>query len=255
MKENEEGYAMPLSAPTYTRPPFESTERSQIILVLYRGDKDAVAWEVPEPLEPYGDGTMLAWVGDMCQPSHTLDLYRESLTAIKVKYKGMVGWYINFIWVAHDIALLFEREIYGWPANLCDDARLAFNGSQIMGSCTRSGEQLMRVSFNATSVAHMGRTAPLEEEYGKLLDGKFLQVRKFPGPAKDAEPIKQLIDIPTLDYKVHEIHKGNAALELGQSGLYPTLSSLNPKEIIGAWYLRASWWLDYPIVLWDNQTS
>ena len=109
MKENEEGYAMPLSAPTYTRPPFESTERSQIILVLYRGDKDAVAWEVPEPLEPYGDGTMLAWVGDMCQPSHTLDLYRESLTAIKVKYKGMVGWYINFIWVAHDIALLFER--------------------------------------------------------------------------------------------------------------------------------------------------
>ncbi|MBR46065.1 MAG: hypothetical protein CMM31_06240, partial [Rhodospirillaceae bacterium] len=93
MKEHEEGYAMPLSAPSYTPPPFESTERSQILLVLYKGDVDAVAWEVPEPLEPFGDGTMLAWVGDMCQPSHTLDLYRECLTAIKVRYGDVVGWY------------------------------------------------------------------------------------------------------------------------------------------------------------------
>ncbi|MFP6777879.1 MAG: acetoacetate decarboxylase family protein, partial [Alphaproteobacteria bacterium] len=107
MKEHEEGYAMPLSAPTFTPPPFESTERSQILLVLYRGDPDAVAWEVPEPLEPFGDGTMLAWVGDMCQPSHTLDLYRECLTAIKVRYGDTIGWYVNFIWVAHDMALLF----------------------------------------------------------------------------------------------------------------------------------------------------
>jgi len=253
MKEHEEGYAMPLSAPTFTPPPFESTERSQILLVLYRGDPDAVAWEVPEPLEPFGDGTMLAWVGDMCQPSHTLDLYRECLTAIKVRYGDTIGWYVNFIWVAHDMALLFEREIYGWPANMCDDAKLAFHGSQITGACTRGGEQLLRVSFNATSVAHMGRPEPLENKFGELLDGKFLQVRKFPSPAKDGKPIKQLLDIPTLDYTVHEIHKGNATVEMGHSGLYPTLAGLAPKETVGAWYVRASWYLDYPIVLWDNQ--
>jgi len=253
MKEHEEGYAMPLSAPTYTPPPFESTERSQILLVLYKGDPKAVAWEVPEPLEPFGDGTMLAWVGDMCQPSHTLDLYRECLTAIKVRYGELVGWYVNFIWVAHDIAMLFEREIYGWPANLCDDARLAFNGSQITGACERHGERLMSISFNSTSVARMGRSEPVENRFGELLDGKFLQIRKFPAPGKDKKPIKQLIDIPTMDYKVHEIHSGNAFLEIGGSGLYPTLKNLGPKETIGAWYVRASWWLDYPVVLWDNQ--
>jgi acetoacetate decarboxylase len=196
---------------------------------------------------------MLAWVGDMCQPSHTLDLYRECLTAIKVRYGDTIGWYVNFIWVAHDIALTFEREIYGWPAHICDDARLAFHGSQITGACVRHGEQLMRVSFNATSVAHMGRTESPEENFGALLDGKFLQVRKFPAPAKEAKPIKQLLDIPTRDYTVHEIHEGNATVEMGHSGFYPTLSGLAPRETIGAWYVRASWWLDYPVVLWDNQ--
>ena len=137
MKEKEEGYSMPLSAPTFTRPPFASTERSQILLVVYKADPEAVAWEVPEPLEPIGDGTMLAWIGDMCQPSHTIDLYHECLTAIKIRYKKMEGWYVNFIWVAHDMALAFEREIYGWPAHICDDGRLGFHGSQIMGDCTR----------------------------------------------------------------------------------------------------------------------
>ncbi len=99
----------------------------------------------------------------------------------------------------------------------------------------------------------MGRPEPLENQFGALLDGKFLQVRKFPAPAKDGKPIKQLLDIPTLDYTVHEIHKGNATVEMGHSGLYPTLAGLAPKETVGAWYVRASWYLDYPIVLWDNQ--
>jgi hypothetical protein len=27
---------------------------------------------------------------------------------------------------------------------------------------------------------------------------------------------------------------------------------LAPKEITGAWYVRASWWLDYPVVLWHG---
>ena len=40
---------------------------------------------------------------------------------------------------------------------------------------------------------------------------------------------------------------------MGHSGLYPTLAGLAPKETVGAWYVRASWYLDYPIVLWDNQ--
>ncbi len=251
MKEHEEGYSMPLTAPSYTAPPFEATDRSRLLLVIYRADPDAVAWEVPEPLEPWGDGTMLAWVGDMSQPSHTLDIYRECLTAIKVRYGDRFGWYVNHIWVAHDMALTFEREIYGWPAQHCDDARLSYNGSQIFGSCVRYGEQLFRISFNATSVAPMGWDEPLETKLGKDIDGEFLQIRKFPHPEKGGKPIKQLLNIPTNDFKVAEIHAGNATVAYQPSGLYPHMMTLVPVDYVSSWYLRASWWLDYPEVLWE----
>lgn len=110
----------------------------------------------------------------------------------------------------------------------------------------------MRVNFNSTDVAPMGRAQPSENSFGELMAGKFLHVCTFPAPAKGAKPIKQLLETPTLDYTVYEIHASNTTVRMGQSGLYPTLAGLAPKEITGAWYVRASWWLDYPVVLWHG---
>ena len=125
MKEHEEGYSMPLAAPTFGPPPFYATPDSRIILMVYKADPEAMAWEVPEPLEMADDGTMLAWIGDMGQRNHSMDVYHEALTCIKVKYEKWSGWYCNYIWVDHDMALTFSREIYGWPANLCDRTSVA----------------------------------------------------------------------------------------------------------------------------------
>ena len=156
MKEHEEGYSMPLAAPTFSPPPFYATPDSRIILMVYKADPEAMAWEVPGPLEMAEDGTMLAWIGDMGQRNHSMDVYHEALTCIKVKYGKWSGWYCNYIWVDHDMALTFSREIYGWPANLCERTPLRFQGSQILADCVRCGEQLMRVSMNITSPAAAG---------------------------------------------------------------------------------------------------
>lgn len=253
MKEHEEGYSMPLAAPTYTPPPFEAMEEGKILLMVYRADKKAVAWEVPEPLKPVGDGTMLAWIGDMRQPSHSVGLYHECLTAIKVRYGDKVGWYINYIWVDHDMALTFEREIYGWPAHLCESTALRFHGSQVLGDCTRYGEPLMRMSMNVTSVPPKGRVKPLEDEIARLSGGTWLQIRKFPAPERGGRPIKELLEIPSTDFKLHETWSGSMTLELGKSGLYPNLHALEPKEILGSYLIRASWIVPYPVLLWSNR--
>ena len=253
MKEHEEGYSMPLAAPTFSPPPFYATPDSRIILMVYKADPAAVAWEVPEPLEMAEDGTMLAWIGDMSQPSHSIDIYHEALTAIKVKYEKWSGWYINYIWVDHDMALTFERELYGWPANLCESTSLQFHGSQILADCVRYGEQLMRISMNITSPPPEGRDKPLEDDFGRLVGGDFIQIRKFPAAEKDGKPFKQLLLIPSTDFQVHELWSGPAVLELGRSGLYPHLHKLNPIDILGTWYTKSSWIVPYPQVLWDNQ--
>ena len=170
MKEHEEGYSMPLAAPTYTAPPFYATPDSRILMMAYRADPAAVAFEVPAPLEPVEPNLMLAWIGDMGQPTHTIDLYHECLTGIKVRFKEWSGWYINYIWVDHDMALTFEREIYGWPANLCDNDPLLFHGSQVIGHCNRAGEALMRLSMNVTSPPPACRKdSAIEDRFGELI--------------------------------------------------------------------------------------
>ena len=250
MKRDEEGYTMPLAAPTFSPPPFAATEDSSILYMIFTANPDAVAWEVPEPLEVDPRGHVLAWIGDMRQPSHTIDIYHECLTAIRVQYQQWSGWYISYIWVEHDMALTFSREIYGWPANLCEGTDLRFYGSQIFGECVRYGESLMRMSINITS-SPPGRNQPREDAFAELVGGDFLQIRKFPAADQDGHPIKQLLLIPSQDFKISEIWSGNGALEFGKSGLYPYLHKLDPQEVLGAWYVKASWTVPHPQLIWE----
>ncbi len=187
MKEHEEGYSMPLAAPTFTKPPFYATPDSKILMMAYRADPAAVAFEVPEPLEPVEPNLVLAWLGDMGQPTHSVELYHECLTGIMVRYKEWTGWYINYIWVDNDMALTFEREIYGWPANLCETTPLRFYGSQVIAHCDRAGECLMRLSMNVTSPPPIRRAdSAIEDRFAELVDADFLQIRKIPNPEEAA---------------------------------------------------------------------
>jgi acetoacetate decarboxylase len=251
MKEQEEGFSMPLGAPAFGAPPFKAMPEGRVVFVFFEADRGAIEFEVPAPLEPTGDNLCLAWIGDMRQPTHTMDLYHECLTAIKTRYEGYVGWYINYIWVSHDMALTFSRELYGWPASLCEDTPLRFVGSQIFGSCRRYGEELMRMSVNITSPPSPDGSGQGEVEFGRLVAGEWLQIRKIPSPEKDGKPLKQLFRIPTTNFKLHEIWSGNAVLELGQSGYYPHLHRLAPTKVHGAFLVRAEWIVPHAELLWQ----
>jgi len=252
MREEEEGYCMPLTAPSYTPPPFWAKPKGKLLMVFFQADRKAMKYEIPEPLKLTNENLALAWIGDMCQPTHTMDIYHECLIALKVKYRKMLGWYLPYIWVSHDTALMFEREIYGWPAHLCENTLMRFEGSQIFGICRRYEENLMRISMNITSQPHCEKRNPLEDKFNKLVKGDFLQIRKFPSPEKNGKPIKQLLFIPTTDFKLHEIWSGPTVLELGSSGYYPLLHKLRPAKILGAYYLKAEWIVPHAKIVWQK---
>ncbi len=252
MKPHEEGYSMPLGAPLYAEPPFGGGDDGAVILMAYRADPEAVAWEVPEPLEPDGSGLMFGWAGDLCQPPHTMGLYHECVLGIKVRYEDYSGWYVPYIFVDHDMALTFEREIYGWPAALCDPTPLATVGSQVIGRCTRNGEELMHLSMNVTSQPTERRTASIEDEFWDHLGGTFIQLRKLPHPAKGGKPIRQLLDVPPHDFTLREISSGDGTLALGKSGLFHHMHKLEPIEVLGTWHVKARWVLEHPVVIWEG---
>ena len=104
------------------------------------------------------------------------------------------------------MALTFEREIYGWPANMCDTTPLTFHGSQAIGHCHRAGECLMRLSMNVTSPPPIRRAdSAIEDRFAELVDADFLQVRKIPHPEEGGKPIKQVLLIRPEDFALHEI--------------------------------------------------
>jgi acetoacetate decarboxylase len=252
MKKEEEGFSMPLSAPAYAPPPYWARPEGKLLFVFFRANKEALEHEIPEPLTLAPNAMCLAWLGDLSQPPHTFEFYHEVLTAIQVQYKNMIGWCINYIWTSNDQAMLFARELYGWPAQLCDDERLKYYGSQILGECNRAGVRLMRIVFSVNSPPPSKREASLEKDFLNLLEGDFLQIRKIPSPEKGGKPLRQLIHIPVVDFRCHEFWKGEGTVELGKSGYYPNLHRMNPTEIVAAYFARAEWIVPYSKILLDD---
>jgi len=252
MKEKEEGFSMPLAAPAYAAPPYWARPEGKLLLVFFHADRKALEYEIPEPLVLAPDAMCLAWMSDLSQPPHTFEFYHECLTAIQIKFQDIAGWYINYIWTSNDQSMLFAREVYGWPAQLCDNERLRYDGSQILAECNRNGVRLMRAVFNVTSPPPSRRKKPLEDEFFKLLAGDFLQPRKIPSPEKGGKPLKHLIRIPAEDFRCHELWQGDATLELGKSGCYPNLHRMNPTEIVGAYFSRSEWIIPHCKIIWQN---
>ncbi len=108
----------------------------------------------------------------------------------------------------------------------------------------------MRMSINITSPALGSNQCP-EDAFAELVGGDFLQIRKFPAADQDAQPIKQLLPIPSQNFKISEIWSGNGTLEFGKSGLYPHLHKIDPQDLLGAWYVKASWPVPHPQLIWE----
>jgi acetoacetate decarboxylase len=245
MKKDQEGFSMPLSAPSYAPPPYWNRPEGKVLLVFFQADRKTLEYEIPEPLTLAPDAMCLAWLGDLSLPPNIFEFYHEVLTAIRVQYKNIAGWYINYIWTSSDQVMLLSRELYGWPAQLCDDERLRYNGSQILGECNRNGVRLMRILFSVNSPPPSKREKSLESDFLRLLAGDFLQIRKIPSPEEGGNPLRHLIHIPVVDFRCHELWKGDATVELGKSSYYPNLYRMNPAEIISAYFARAEWIVPY----------
>ena len=111
----------------------------------------------------------------------------------------------------------------------------------------------MRLSMNVTSPPAIRRAdSAIEDRFGALIDGDFLQLRKLPAPDADGKPIRQVLLIPPEDFVLHEIWSGPGHLELCKSGLYPHLHKLAPVEVLETWYLKASWVVPYPKTVWES---
>lgn len=242
MKREEEGYMPPLSASPIPEPPYHMTDQAEYLYVFFDADRDALAYEVPEPLELASSGdkpAAYAAIGQGHQPPKNMAPFHEGIIGVRVEYNGQEGWYIPYIWVSNEESMLNGR-VFGYPKQLCDDDEgLNFDGNEIWGAINRREETLFRVRFSSQSPPENYREESLAEKMSELKGGiPALQFKKVPSPAAEGKTLRQIIRNEIQDFSVREIWEGNASLEFFPHGSYPHLADLSPTEIHSAFFVR-----------------
>jgi acetoacetate decarboxylase len=110
-------FAMPLTNPSYPRPPYRLYNREYII-IKYRTDREALEAVVPEPLEIVDPVVNYEFIR---MPDSTgFGDYTETGQVIPVRFQGQDGGYVHSMYLNDDAPIAGGRESWGFPKKLAE---------------------------------------------------------------------------------------------------------------------------------------
>lgn len=230
LQGGEEGFAPPFDASPYYRSSDPSTpaaereisyEDCEAIVSLFQTSSD-VAELLPEGIVPLSDPPMAA-VMLTHYPFSTVGEYNEYLALIQVEdLDGEPAFYIPYIYVTNDRALIAGREMAGAPKKLAR-MELDTEGSIVSGSLERPA---------GTPLAEL-TVAPDQRAVGGMLDTlmgermPLLSIRHLP-PIEGGDGCTQLVKW-YADVDFHEDAQGRPKRWMGSGTLeYPAESPHDP---------------------------
>ncbi len=126
----EQAFAMPLTNPSYPRPPYRFYNREYII-ISYRTDMDALRAVVPEPLDITDPIVKYEFIR---MPDSTgFGDYTESGQVIPVSFNGEHGSYVHSMYLDDDAPISGGRELWGFPKKLASP-KIVHEGDVIVGT-------------------------------------------------------------------------------------------------------------------------
>src|ERR1700704_196540 len=123
-------FAMPLTNPSYPRPPYRFYDREYII-IKYRTDREALEAVVPEPLEIVDAVVNYEFIR---MPDSTgFGDYTETGQVIPVRYKGEAGGYVHSMYLDDEAPIAGGRELWGFPKKLASP-KIAVESDVLVGT-------------------------------------------------------------------------------------------------------------------------
>lgn len=229
-----EGFAPPFDASPYyetTAPEVPAAERQiayencEAIVSLFQTTDD-VSRILPEGIEPLSNPPTAA-VMLTHYPFSTVGEYNEYLALVQVAdLDGEPAYYIPYIYVTNDRALIAGREMAGAPKKLAS-MELDTEGSVVTGSLERPA---------GTRLADLSVT-PDQRAVGGMLDAiigermPLLSIRHLP-PIEGGDGCTQLVKwYAEIDF--HEDQQGRPKRWMGTGSLeYPTASPQDPVHTV-----------------------
>ena len=234
-----DGHAMPLDSPAWGDFP-TVYERVATQLIFFTAPPEKVARLLPAPLEPDEEGLCAAFSVDVPKAS-SFGPFLEVGVVEKARFRDKTGFYISHLYVTNDSALVCGRELYGSPKLLAEIDIEFTPGNILTATAERNGVRFMTLASTVHRQADPSEVPPLFPTFAL----KMIPRADGPGPA-----IKQLNYNVSQDVVNHECWAGEGTIEFAPS-VAATFHILEPREIVGAYYLVDSYKHSSAQVLYD----
>lgn len=243
------GYSMPLTGPMFGAPPIRFTD-TKLVSITFKTTPETLQKLVPKPLVPNPDSIMYVYIarfnpqdytsGEFVYKTSSATSYLEVAFGVPVVFENQPGRYMVYMYLDKAVPLVFGREMWGYPKK---DAEITMieEGEKITVQAERRGTMLIRAAFQRTEKIDPIPNRPPTVTYNL----KFI-----PSVKKNAPPDVMQLTSNTTDYRVRELYKGNATLELGTSSIDP-LGKIPILQIVRAEYMVMDGALDYGDVVYD----
>ncbi|WP_232698564.1 acetoacetate decarboxylase family protein [Brevibacillus daliensis] len=242
-----QGFSLPLSpegkANLLPAPPWHYS--GDMLHIEYRTNPDAVIALLPDELEPAEDPGAVSvvfadWQSCTDGGQELLDpyysQYKELIVFVGAKYKGEPVSRCVYIWVDKDFAMV-RGWVQGFPKKHGDvwmsrpvtvgkaGPRLA-PGETFAGTLSVGGRRLVEGKVTLTGLSEKGPQVSAPPLYNS---------RYFPRWDSLEPAVYELVNVAGVDKEFSPVWEGTAEINIFDSPI-EELKSLEPKEILGAYY-------------------
>jgi acetoacetate decarboxylase len=218
-------YAMPISSPTYPKPPFRFCNR-EFVIIAYRTDPQALAQVVPAPLQPADSIVKYEFIN--MPDSSGLGSYTETGQVVPVTFRGKPGGFTHAMYLDSEAGIASGRELLGFPKVLAQP-KLEVRRDALVGTLDYNG-----VRVATATMAYKHHALDLESVKRSIeAPGYLLKIL----PHVDASPrVCELVQYRVSDVVMKGAWSGPASLELHPHCLAP-VSKLPVLEVVSALHI------------------
>jgi len=222
-----EGFAMPITNPSYPKGPYRFVDREYLI-ITYRTDPEVLARVVPEPLEV--PEPLVKYEFIRMPDSTGFGDYTESGQVVPVIFEGSAGSYVHSMYLNDEAPIAGGREIWGFPKKLAEPV-LRVEKDTLIGTLDMGP---VRIATGTMGYKHR-RLDP--DAIAASMGGPNFLLKII--PHVDCSPrICELVRYFQTDIAIKGAWEGPAALELHAHALAP-VADLPVREVVSAVHILA----------------
>ena len=243
--------SMPIASVSYPRGPYRFVDREYMI-VTYQSDPDAIRAQVPEPLEPEGNDTVLYEFIKM-PDSSGFGSYTESGIVIPCQFEGQKVNFTAQMYLDVEPPISGGREIWGFPKKLATP-KLEVSMDTLTGRLEYAGQPvaIATMGYKHENVICQYDGAELvcnPSEVQKKMSKTQVNLKLIPH-VDGSLAIAQLVAYELSDIDMKGAWEGPARLHLIPHVNAP-VADLPVKKVLGGLHFIADITLPYGRVIYD----